>query len=245
MSLIADRHQGVDVLVRARDTVLRLTLVQDGDAVVPSSATVEVRTADGALVAAPAVTLAATCTATLTAASTADRTLGDGWSVEWTVEVDGAELSYRHPAALCLRDLAPVITEADLWARNRALDPDAGRPLTNVASLRRAVEQSWADIVDQLLGLGRRPWLILEPSALRGVHLQLALALVFEELATTNADAYGPTAAHHRRNFDAAWRRLSFQYDAGDGRPSASAEGGARRRPARGVTFLTSASDRY
>jgi hypothetical protein len=243
--LIADRHQGVDTLVRGRDTVLRLSLVQDGDAVVPSSATVEVRSSEGALVASPTVTLAGTSTATLTGAATADRVLGDGWWVEWFVSVDGADLSFRHPAALCLRDLAPVITEADLWARNRTLDPEAARPLANVASLRRAVEQSWADIVDQLLGLGRRPWLILEPSALRGVHLQLALALVFEELATTNPEVYGPTAQHHRRNFDGAWRRLSFQYDAGDGRPGAAVDGGARRRPARGTTWLSAASDRY
>lgn len=245
MSLLVDRHQGEDLVVRGRDTVLRLSLVQDGAAVVPSAASCQLLTPAGAVVAEPVVTRGSTSTATVAAADTEGQVLGDGWAVLWTVTADGVELQFQHAAALVLRGLAPVITEADLYARNPALDPAADRPLTEVASLRRAVEQSWLEIQDQLRALGRRPWLILEPSALRSVHLHLALALLFEELATTNVDAYGASAQHHRRNFDGAWRRLDFQYDSGEGRPSLGADGNARRRRARPVTFLCAASDRY
>ena len=71
--------------------------------------------------------------------------------------------------------------------------------------------RAWA-----LLAVGNRPNLILEPSALRLVHRDLTLALIFDDLASRLNEAYQDQADRFRQHYESGWARLNFEYDTDD-----------------------------
>jgi len=75
---------------------------------------------------------------------------------------------------------------------------------------------------------------VLSPTALRGAHLELTLAIVFEDLSTRLNEAYEARAQQYRRQYEQTWRRLTFRYDADeDGTPDDT-----RRRRGHGTLWM-------
>jgi len=147
---------------------------------------------------------------------TATSTLSDGWLLTWEATVSGVTHVFRTDAMLVRHRLAPVVTEADLYRRQPALDPSSAGAITSATDYASQLDEAWTLIQARLIAAGQRPALVLSPSALRAVHLSLTLALIYEGLATRNQSAYLEMSREYRREYAAAWRDLRLVYDQGD-----------------------------
>jgi hypothetical protein len=65
---------------------------------------------------------------------------------------------------------------------------------------------------------GRRPYLIIQPSALRDAHLALTLQLIFLDFQTSAGEGgrWQALAEHYGRAYTEAWGQLRFNYDESD-----------------------------
>jgi len=202
-------------IVRAADTALSLTVYRDGALVSVASATVSVYDSGGtAVVSAAAATVASDVMSyTVTAATTTGKSLSDGWRVEWAVTLAaGGVETFKTDAYLVRTLLRPVITDADLYRRVSGLEASSNNALTSRADYQAFLDEAWVEINQRLIEAGNRPTLIGSPSSLRGCHLYLTLALVFEDMAARNPEAFSERAAMYRRQYEAAWQRLTFAY---------------------------------
>lgn len=232
----APRLRTPTYLERDRDNPIELAVYRDGQLATPSSGTLSVYDASNvAVVNAQAVTVTGQkATYTVTAATLASYSYGASWRVEWTLVMpDALTYLWRTDAMLVRVRLYPVVSDADLYARHADL---ASRQLKGFqASWQDKLDEAWADLDTRLVSRGRRPYLILSPSALRGVHLYRILALIYRDLQLSGAedDRYGALADHYDRQYEAAWAALTFEYDADDD----GASDGARRRTAGSPTI--------
>lgn len=216
---IAFRSDGVELIERNVDTVLRLRPARAGVAITPSSATVSVYDAAGTTI---VDAQAATCTPgsgqavyTITAATTASLSLEEGWRVEWTPVVSG--ITYATvvlEAALVRHRIYPTATDQDLYQRVSGLNPASRSPLSGqINDFSSYLDAAWAEIGDRLIAKGDRPWLVMSPQALRRPHILLTLALIFEDFRTRLNPAYEAAAMDYRGQFLDAWNALRFDYD--------------------------------
>jgi hypothetical protein len=154
--------------------------------------------------------------------------LGDGWRVEWVITLsDGTVLTPRNDAMLVRCGLWPVVGDVDLIRRWPALDPSGTAKITSSADYQDFLDEAWTEIQLRLIADGRRPYLVMEPSALRRVHLYLAAALIFENEATRMNAAWADRAMQCRADYERAWSELDPRTDPddsgrADGRQSAS-----------------------
>ena len=65
---------------------------------------------------------------------------------------------------------------------------------------------------------GRRPYLIIQPSALRDCHLALSLQIIFTDYQTSAGDGgrWQALSEHYQRMYTDAWNQLRFSYDEAD-----------------------------
>jgi hypothetical protein len=220
-------------LERERPTYLEIGLYTGGALATPSSGTISIYDAsETAKVSADAVTVTGSkATYTLLAATVASSSYGPGWRVEWSLTMpDGYVHVIRQQASLVRCRLAPMVTDADLLARHP--DLTTHRPST-WTSWETMIEQGWIAVEDRLESLGRRPYLVLSPEALRAIHLAATLGLIARGLcgAGDPANRWTALAEHYEAEAEAAWSRLHLVYDEDDdGR-----DDGRRRR---GVTSI-------
>lgn len=213
------RFQLPDELEATRDNAVACPVYRSGVLVAPVSGTVSVHNASGTVVVdAAAVTIVGdVATYTVTSASLAGQTRGEGWRIAWVLTFsDGVVRTLDNEALLVRRALAPVVTEADIYRRSNALDPSSPHSITSQADYADKLDEGWVVLMGRLLALGRRPHLILSPSALREVHLTLTLALIYEDLSARNGDQYSETAQMYREQFAGAWKAMRFTYDETD-----------------------------
>lgn len=224
-----------DFIQRGSDTDLSLTVYRDGAKVTMDAATATVYDESGGTLATLTGTIASnTATVTVTGASTATQSLGDGWRVEWAVTLNGSESeTFRNDAALVRTILRPVITDEDLYRRVSGLDSTGSNALASKSDYQDFIDEAWVEISQRLIEQGNRPNLVGSPSSLRGCHLYLTLALVFEDMAARAPEAFSDRAEQYRRHYEAAWKRVTFRYpeDEYGNTPN-------RRRSAVGTMFL-------
>jgi hypothetical protein len=103
-----------------------------------------------------------------------------------------------------------------LYRHASALDPSTDEAVTARSSWEDKRTEAWTTIQARLLAAGRRPWLVISPSALREPTLELWLSLCWEELSTRDHDSYSAAAMRHRDRFEAAWKRVQLAYDEDD-----------------------------
>lgn len=229
------------LIVRGQDTSISAPVYRDGQIVPVSAGTVTIRGPHGTIVDAAAVAPDASGVATYTVlgTDTSDQQLGDrGWTVDWTLTTAAAEpLVFTSAAAIVRVRLHPVIAAADLYRRVPALDPASRSSITRDdpgTSHQWAIDESWHEIEAMLLAGNRRPWLVLSPGALRLAHLHLALALVYDDLATRQPDGpYADRAEVHRSDARAAWDRVALEYDS-----DRDGEADGRKRSAASTVWL-------
>lgn len=210
------RFRSTETIERGRTQTLSCPTSRAGATATPASGTISIYRPDGsALVSAQAVTVSSVATYSLTGATTSAEALGEGWLVEWALVMpDGVTHTYRNDAALCRRELTPVVSQDDLTQRHSDLPSLLGA----AASYQPYIDESWWTIVNRLIAAGRRPYLVIQPSALRDCHLMLALHLVFLDYSTSAGDGgrWQALAAHYLTAYEQAWGQLRFTYDEND-----------------------------
>jgi len=229
-----------DYLERARAQTVALEVYRDGALVAPSSGTFTLYDASGvAQIDAAAVTISASKAQYAIGAGSLPSTLpvGENWQEEWAlVFSDGVTRTFRRSAALVLRAIHPVVTDADLLACYTDLDDL--RP-SDQTSYQGAIDEAWRQIIGRLVGRGRFPYLILDPWSLREIHMETALALIFRDFASSVGEGrYLDLAESHKKTAASAWRGLTFKYDKDhDGRP----DGQGKRTASEPVVYLSNA----
>jgi hypothetical protein len=236
-TFLAARFALPDLIVRSRESHAVLEVYKNGARQTLSAASATVYRPDGTTFATPTVVLSdgnKLGTITITGASTASESLGDGWRIVYVVTVDGDVHEFSNEAMLVRSALYPVLTDADLYKRVSSLDPDGTTPITSLASFQDFRDEAWIEISQRLIQEGNRPALILSGNALRGPHLELTLAMIFEDLSTRLNEAYEARAQQYRRQYEHTWRRLTFRYDADEnGNPD-----DVRRRRGHGTLWM-------
>jgi len=203
---------------RGRTNLIRCPVYRSGALVAPGSGVATVYDRAGSVASTGAVTVVGSV-AQYTVPSLAAYAYDDGWRVEWALSMpDGVTHTFPASAALVRTAPRPEVTDVSLFRRVSSLDPNGAAPITSLETYQDYIDESWVEIQRRLFQAGRRPWLIVDATALREPHLLLTLALIFEDLATRLNPAYSEQADRYRAHFSDAWARVSFEYDTdGDG----------------------------
>ena len=85
-----------------------------------------------------------------------------------------------------------------------------------LAELDPCLDDAWLSIEAKLVSMGRMPWLISSPQALREIHILSTLALLFGEFETRLNPAYAQMAADYRAQLAQAWADVRLVYDPSD-----------------------------
>ena len=232
-----------DYLVRGQDNAISCPLWQSGVLVAPtqSGSTVSVYDSSNTAVVngAPVVVTGSIATYTIPSASLPTTlSFGMGWRIEWSLVVSGAVAGYRNSAGLVRSQLAPVVTDLDLFRRESSLNPDGTAPISTLSNFQDYIDEAWVTIHGKLTGRGSLPHLIMEPTALREPHLLFTLHLIFEDFRTRLSEAWGEKAKDYAKKFESAWQELRFEYDT-----TSSGQSDGRRKRAAGATVWTCGRD--
>lgn len=232
-TLYSARFELPELFELGRNQVIMCRVYRSGALVAPTEAgsTVTIYNASNtAVVSAAAVTVSGSVARYTALAAALGTTPGEGWQVEWSLVMpDGVTHVFRTDAALVRRRLYPVITEADLYRRVSGLDGSQAAAITSQTAWADKIDEAWVTIQQMLIRAGNRPNLVTSPSSFREAHLELTLALIFEDFASRLNEAYGSRATAHRENFRRAWSELRFLYDADD---SGQADSASSRKAA-------------
>lgn len=236
-TLYSARFELPDLIERGRDNLLMCRVWRLGALAAPSAGTVSVYDASNtAVVSAQNVTVTdSVARYNVVNATTSSKQLEEGWRVEWRLTMpDGVVHTYRNEAALVRCQPAPSVSEEDLYRRCSSLSPN-GNSITGLQEYSSYIDEAWVSIQARLLAQGRRPWLVIASHALREPHLLLALAMVFEDLASRLNIAYTEQARMYREQYEASWSRMRFVYDADD-----DGQAEVKRRPGMTSVWLSS-----
>jgi hypothetical protein len=209
------RFRSTETLERGRTQTISCPTSRAGATATPTSGTVTISRPDGTVLVSASVTVATSATYSLPGSTTTSEALGEGWLVQWELVMpDGVTHTYRNDAALCRRELMPVVSQDDLTQRHSDLPSLLGA----AASYQPYIDESWWTIVNRLIAAGRRPYLVIQPSALRECHLMLGLHLIFIDYSTSAGDGgrWQALAAHYLTAYEQAWGQLRFSYDESD-----------------------------
>jgi hypothetical protein len=209
------RFRSTETLERGRTQTITCPTSRVGATATPTSGTVTIYRPDQSVLVTGAVTVASIATFSVTGATTTAEALGEGFLIEWVLVMpDAVTHTFRQDAALCRRTLYPVVSQDDLTQRHSDLPALLGAS----ASYQPYIDEAWFTISNRLIGAGRRPYLVIQPSALRECHLMLALHLVFIDYSTSAGDGgrWQALAAHYLMGYEQAYGQLRFSYDEAD-----------------------------
>jgi hypothetical protein len=218
-TLYTARFRAPDTIARATNQTIECPTYRLGAVATPTSGTVSVYRADQTVVVnAAAVSIAPGSWAkyTISGGVTSPLQLEEGWLIEWTLTMpDMLPHVFRQDAALVRRELAPVVTDADLIRRHSDLPQLLA---TGVTTFQDYLDEAWATIMLRVIANGRRPYLVISPSAFRDVHLLLTLHFIFLDFQTSAGDGsrWQALADYYRAAYTEAYGQLSFVYDESD-----------------------------
>lgn len=234
-TLYSARFIGPELIERDRANLLKAPIYRSGALVAPASGTVSIYDSGGsAIVDAAAVTVSASVAQySLASATVSAKNFGSGWRIEWSLAMpDSVTHTFRRSAALVRRALYPVITDTDLTELHS--DLSTLRP-ANLTSYQQYIDSAWHDIIDMLINAGNFPYLVMEPSAFRRVHLYKTIEIISRDFSTSFGDGskWDGLADVYEMKFDKSWGKLNFIYDSDD-----DGEPDSRKRPASPVMWL-------
>lgn len=146
--------------------------------------------------------------------------VGQRIQVLWSVTHAGGTVAAENDGIVVRRELHPVIADADLYRRIKALDPTGTAPITTRADFQDLRDEAWAELVGRMIEDGVRASWVMSPSSTRRVHTLLTLALLFEDEASRLQPAYMDTARMYREQFEVAYAKMNAVLDgSGDGTP--------------------------
>jgi hypothetical protein len=155
----------------------------------------------------------------------------DGYSVEWTLTVDGTTLTFATSACVCRKQLLCPIAEPDLYLVAPGLNGAAASARSSRTNYQPFIEAAWIEIQNRLIQDGRRPHLISDATALRGAALRLALHHVYLEFSSRQPEPYARMAADQLALFESTWTRTTLRYAAGDDSSGGVESGRREARP--------------
>jgi hypothetical protein len=206
------------LIERGSDSIVECPVYRDDVLVLPTAGQLLVYNQAGTLVSSnlvvtfPGNVAAATIPASLTEALT---TAEEGWRCEWLLTIAGAVVRFRNKACVCKYRLYPTIAGVDVTQRLRALDTSLPAVITTRTSYQSAIDEADIEVQNRMIKLGKRPWLVSEPSALREVWLFCTIAIVLESMAVQNAE-FRAVAADWRAKFEAEFSSASTTFDYDD-----------------------------
>jgi len=233
-SQVSARFLSPDLMERGIVNTLTCPLWQGGVLQAPTAGTITIYDDSNAKQENAAVVTITDKIATFPYTPAASLAYAEHWRVEWSLTRGGVPKVYPNDAALVRTVLRPVVTDQDLFRRHRALDPTAENPLSTVSNYQDFIDEAWAVIELRLIAAGNRVNLIMSPSSFRKVHLDLTLALVFDDFSTSLNAVYADRAERLYRQYEAAWADLNFLYAAAD---DADNPGGTGKRKAASPTI--------
>jgi len=212
------RFRSSETIERGRLQTLTCPTQRAGATATPSSGAITIYRPDQTVLVTSAVSVSGLGVAfyQLAAVTTTAEQLGEGWLVEWALVMpDTVTHTFRNDAALCRRTLYPVVADADLTQRHSDLPNLLASGTTSYQSY---LDEAFATIGNRLIAQGRRPYLIIQPSALREAHVAMTLHLIFLDYATSAGDSsrWQVLADHYSRAYTEAWNQLKFTYDEAD-----------------------------
>lgn len=211
-TLYTARFVGPTLIEQGRDTPIACPVYRDGALVAPTGGTVSIFDASGvALVSAASVVISGSVAGyTVAAGTTSGRSKGPDWRVEWSLTVASQSRLFSNEAALVSRRIYPVITDLDIYARHRALNPSSGSPLTSLTTYQAFIDDAWITLLNRILADGTYPQKVPTPAALRETHLTLTLSRIFADLASASPDQYAAMAESYRRQYADEYRGMRF-----------------------------------
>ena len=216
-TVYAARFRTSETIERGRQQALTCPTQRAGATATPTSGTITIYRPDQTVLVTSAVTIpgGGIATYSLAAATTTAEQLGEGWLVEWALVMpDSVTHTFRNDASVVRRSLYPVIADADLTLRHSDL-PDL--LASGTTSYQNYLDESFATIQNRLISQGRRPYLVIQPSALREAHLMLCLHMIFLDFSSSAGDGrWQALADHYMRAYTDAWAQLKFTYDETD-----------------------------
>ena len=216
-TVYAARFRTSETIERGRQQTLTCPTQRAGATATPTSGTITIYRPDQTTLVTAAVTVpgGGIATYTLLAGATTSEQLGEGWLVEWALVMpDAVTHTFRNDAAVVRRSLYPVIADADLTMRHSDLPSLLASGTT---SYQAYLDESFATLQGRLISQGRRPYLIIQPSALRESHIALCLHMIFLDFSSSAGDGrWQALAEHYLRAYTEAWAQLKVTYDETD-----------------------------
>jgi hypothetical protein len=231
------RFELPEEIERGRAETIQCPVYLDGSLVAPSSGTVSVFNANNeAVVDEQAVSINADIAEYDIGSSVMDNEeLSTGWQVRWTLTISGADFVFINSAALVRSRLWPVVADTDLFRRCPSIDPSDSGVITSETDYQSYLDGAWIEIMHRVMAKGNRPWLIMEPTALRNAHMYFTLFMIFDGLAARSPDNDRRMQAEDfYKQYEEAWRELQFEYDYDQ---DGFAEG-IERKPSRNIWML-------
>lgn len=231
---------GPEGIEAGRTQVLTCPVYRSGALVAPTSGTVSLYdAANQTIVNAATVTITSSVATYSLNASLVPTTLnyGDGWRLEWALLMaDGVVHTFRRDAALVRRRLYPVVTDADLIRLHSDLGSSRIRP-SGLSSLQDYLDEAWAQIDSWIHQQGKRPWLVMDPSAFRSLHLYWTLSILFRDFSTGQGEGgrWEALADLYEQKTQAEKASINFLYD-----ESNTGNATATKASGPSVLFLTS-----
>lgn len=205
---------GPEIILRGEDVVVSVTVLQGGDAVDITSASVSLAKPDGVVVGTGTPTPSSNSVSyTFAGSLTEDEDPGEGWRVTWTLGLDTTPAVKKliQPAAVVLYTVEPCIDTDVLEKRHDDLlnlkeDEDERTEL-----LQTAIDEAWVFLTEALRQKGRRPYLVLDSYSLREAHILKALEIVFHRLAVGGETSREWTEyKDYEGKFTTTWDGLTF-----------------------------------
>lgn len=209
------------MIERARDQVLSVRIYKNSSTAQVLSATISIFDENGtAIVDEESASISAYIPSySLTSAEIpATMTLSDKLQIRWTVTIDDGSnpdqvMIFTQQAYLVRTILFSVVSNADVLSRH----PDLAYQLPSGTSTWDSfIDEAWQSINTRLIGLGRRPQLILNNYALYEPHILLSLALIYRSLAinTVSSSRFGELATLYKKEYEETFKSLVLDYDA-------------------------------
>lgn len=213
------RDAGPLYIERGRAATLRLQAYRNQVATAATSGTLTIVDAGGNTIVTGATSTDGTDTTYALLAGDTDTTMAYSarWRARWALTISGETKNFEADVWLVRSVLYPVVTVDDLiTGRHRDLADlvDGG-----VDSIEGYGIEAWKGIEADLIKRGKRLNLIMEPWALRNLHLYRWLELCFNDALTRFAgnDAYEAHRDRYAELATAEWDKgVKFDYDANE-----------------------------
>jgi hypothetical protein len=206
---------------RAQTIACPIRYGSTGALVAPTSGTITVTRPDGtSLVSAAAVTVTSSVAEYALAAPAATETLGEGWTVEWTLTFTATVYPvYRFDAYLCEYVPHCPISAADLYRYEPELAariPQSQSSRGDNTGWQPQIDDAYYAFIQHLIDAGHRPWLIRGMTGAREWIRTEALMRACRALATADDSVWFQKATDYRYEHRAADAALVVQFSNDD-----------------------------